>query len=462
MNTLTWYLNCKKSGKTSLNGFCSGTSYARVVIVSLFMLLISNGCNKNKENLPPVKEAMPKLWKTQFPVEIYYSSPALSLDEKTVYTGTSKWITGSHGPGQIFAAISAATGKERWRLELERNEVRSSPAIASDSSIYFAVEVHDAVTGEFSGDELWHISAKGILLWKYNINPGKMMIDIGLSAPAIGPDGTIYVSGEKLYAINLDGTCRWSVLHSPDGYGEALRNSPVVGDDGRVYFAFHNIPLTALNPDNGSIIWQCNLGVNDHCFASPVIGSDGIIYVATQPGLLYAVSHEGQLLWTFNLASAGFFGTFRSSPAIGRDGSLYFGINNGSPSSAFFALNPDGTLKWKFEPADLPDDVPSTHFDIYSSPALGSDSIVYFGQEFGRVYALKILDGSMVAMAETKSGITWSSPVIDSKGVLYISDISGTLYALQTGNKGLDTLAQWPKYRHDNRNSGRRTTIFFH
>ena len=237
---------------------------------------------------------------------------------------------------------------------------------------------------------------------------------------------------------------------------EALRNAPVIGNDGTVYFVYHNIPLTALNPDNGSVIWTCSLGVNDHCFASPAIGADGIIYVATQPGLIYAISPDGQPVWTFDLASVGFSGTLRSSPAIDSEGSVYFGINTGNPSSAFFALNSDGTLKWKFEPSELPDDVPNTHFDIYSSPAIGSDGVVYFGQEFGRVYALRMSDGSLIGMANTNSGITWSSPAIDSKGVLYISDISGRIYALQTGSKGLDALAAWPKFRYDNRNSGRK------
>jgi hypothetical protein len=40
--------------------------------------------------------------------------------------------------------------------------------------------------------------------------------------------------------------------------------------------------------------------------------------------------------------------------------------------------------------------------------------------------------------------------------VLYISDLSGRVYALQTGSKGLDTLAPWPKFRYNNQNTGRR------
>ena len=420
-------------------------------LVFVILSALITGCKKKE----PVKESggMPKLWETLLPAEIYYCSPALSADEKTVYIGTSLWLTGVHKDGNVFAALDVYTGDEKWILQIGTGEVRSSPAIASDNSVYFTVELHDPSSGLALGDELWHVSAGGDILWKYDINPRRFTIEVGQSVPAIGLDGTVYVGGDRLFAINPDGTLRWQAFESAV---EALRNTPVIGRDGTLYFVYHNIPLTALNPLNGEVIWSCPLGVNDHCMASPAIDDDGRIYIAQQPGLLYAVSSDGQIDWTFDLASVGFSGILRSSPAIGSDGSIYFGINTGNPVSAFFALNHDGTLKWKFEPSDLPDDVPNTHFDIYSSPAIGSDSVVYFGQEFGRVYALRCSDGSLISLTETNSGITWSSPALDSRGVLYISDLSGTLFAFQTKSDGLDPMAAWPKFRYDNQNSGRR------
>jgi outer membrane protein assembly factor BamB len=419
-----------------------------IVLLCLFTVC----CSKNDNNISN-EESIPELWSAILPVEIYYSSPAVSNDEKTIYIGTSVWLTGNHRTGQVFVSIDAATGKENWRIQLVANEVRSTPAIASDNSIYLAVELRNPINYNVMGDELWHLSADGQLLWKHNINPRGLTMEVGLSSPAIGSDGTIYIAGDRLYAINPDGTLRWSVF---DTFPEMFRNAPVIGTDGTLYFVYHNLPLTALNPEDGSVKWSCTLGVNDHCLASPAIGPDGTIYAATQPGLLYAVSQNGQIKWTFDLASVGFSGILRSSPAADGEGSIYFGINTGNPSSAFFALNSDGTLKWKFEPSDLPDDVPSTHFDIYSSPALGSDNTVYFGQEFGRVYSLNTADGSLNGMATTKSAITWSSPALDSKGTLYICDLSGRIYAFQTESKGLSLSAAWPKFRSDNQNRGRK------
>jgi eukaryotic-like serine/threonine-protein kinase len=48
------------------------------------------------------------------------------------------------------------------------------------------------------------------------------------SSPAIGADGTIYVSSAKLYAINPDGTQRWA-------FPKAGYSSPAIGADGTIY-----------------------------------------------------------------------------------------------------------------------------------------------------------------------------------------------------------------------------------
>lgn len=452
MDSIAGSLKAGSSGKLPGSGKCSYKLSNKIALLftGLFILTLIT-CKKDN-----VTEDEPYqiVWQTKLNAEVYYSSPALSSDEKTIFIGTSTGFLGNHPTGQEFVAIDPSNGNVKWRLQLGSNEVRSTPAIGPDKSIYFTVELRDPVSRMVTGDELWHVSPNGLILWKSNINPSGLTTEVGQSSPAIGSDGTIYVAGDKLYAIYPNGSIRWSAFSSSPILPEALRNSPVIGNDGTVYFVYHNIPLTALDPLDGSVKWSCSLGVNDHCFASPAIGNDGKIYVATQPGLVYAVSAEGLPVWTFDLASAGFTGILRSSPAVDSEGCIYFGINTGNPSSAFFALNPGGTLKWVFEPADLPDDVPNTHFDIYSSPALGTDSLVYFGQEFGRVYGLKRTDGEMSMLVNTSSGITWSSPAIDKSGVLYISDLTGIVYAIQTGSNGIDTLSAWPKFRYNNQNRG--------
>ena len=87
----------------------------------------------------------------------------------------------------------------------------------------------------------------------------------------------------------------------------------------------------------------------------------------------------------------------RSSPALCADGTVYVGSNDGR----LYALNPDGTLKWRFRTGEVG----------RSSPAVGADGTVYCGSYDGGLYAIR-----------------GDSPLANSP---------------------------WPKFHHDNQNTGR-------
>ncbi|MFN0150305.1 MAG: PQQ-binding-like beta-propeller repeat protein [bacterium] len=415
------------------------------------LALVAFGCGGGDEPTAPGGVGADRiLWTFGSDAGIYYGSGALSLDEQTAYFGTSNPRFGVFENDHHLYALDIATGAVRWKFPLGSKEVRSTPAVAPDGSLTFVVQERDAAGAVVLRDVVYRLAADGRLQWTFNINPNPRGMDVGLSAPAIAPDGTVYVAGDALYAIDAAGALQWSRLGPAV---EDLRNSPVIAPDGTVYFVFHNVPLTAFDPDDGSVIWSRDLGVNDHVVASPAIGPDGTIYVATNPGVLYAVSSGGEIRWTFDVSTIGYQCTFRSSPAIDADGTIYFGTNTGNPASSFLALDPTGIVKWRFDPEDLPPGVPATHFDIYSSPAIGADGSIYFGQEFGRVYALDPALGGVRWMVETRSGIIWPSPAITATGTLLIADLDGRVYAIRTDGGGLKATA-WPKFRRDARSSG--------
>ena len=73
------------------------------------------------------------------------------------------------------------------------------------------------------------------------------------SSPAIGEDGIIYVGSEdthKVFAINLDGTKKWEY-----STGGTVYSSPAIGSDGTIYIGSNDRYLYALNPD-GSLKWS--------------------------------------------------------------------------------------------------------------------------------------------------------------------------------------------------------------
>ncbi|MBU4354929.1 MAG: PQQ-binding-like beta-propeller repeat protein [Proteobacteria bacterium] len=103
------------------------------------------------------------------------------------------------------------------------------------------------------------------------------------SSPAIGADGTIYVGSndKKLYALNPDGTQKWAFAT-----GYQVGSSPAIGADGTIYVGSYDGKLYALNPD-GTQKWAFATG--GWVMSSPAIGADGTIYVGSLDWKLYAV-----------------------------------------------------------------------------------------------------------------------------------------------------------------------------
>jgi outer membrane protein assembly factor BamB len=119
--------------------------------------------------------------------------------------------------------------------------------------------------------------------------------------------------------------------------------------------------------------------------------------------------NNGQLKWSFETD-----GNVFSSPAIDSDGIIYFG----SYDYNVYAINPDGTEKWSF----------TTGEKVRSSPAIGSDGTIYIGSVDKKLYAINP-DGTEKWNFTTSEHI-YSSPIMVSDGTIYISSNDGYLYAI--------------------------------
>ena len=121
-----------------------------------------------------------------------------------------------------------------------------------------------------------------------------------------------------------------------------------------------------------------------------------------------------------------FSSSITSSPAVGSDGTIYFGVKilSSTPNGRVQAINPNGTVKWIFE-------VP-THW-VESSPAVGSDGTVYVGCWDGKVYAIKPPTSGTAATEkwEVNTGAyIYSSPTIGPDGTIYIGSGDFNLHAI--------------------------------
>ena len=134
--------------------------------------------------------------------------------------------------------------------------------------------------------------------------------------------------------------------------------------------------------------------------SSPAIARDDTVYFGSWDKNFYAVNPDGSLKWKFATSNV-----IDSSPATGTDGTIYFGSHDRN----FYALTPAGKLRWQF----------ATRGEIVSSPAIGANGEVYFTSTDGNVYALRP-DGTELWRLHT-DGFTAGSPVLDENGNLYLT-----------------------------------------
>ena len=129
---------------------------------------------------------------------------------------------------------------------------------------------------------------------------------------------------------------------------------------------------------------------------------------------------EGNVSWYFS--EEGML-DLMGSPVIGEEGTIYF-----TSCKSLYALNPNGTLKWKFTPGRY----------IISSPMIGAGEIIYFssghsydGSNNGNYYAVNS-DGTVRWEFNTNSSIYNYGEAIDLAGNIYFPDVSGILYSLNS------------------------------
>ena len=354
-------------------------------------------------------EAPITLWSFNLPSVINHTSPAVA-ENGTVFMGCnlldSPRKTAPY-PNNFFAIKN---GTEVWGTALSEgngttDEIRSSPSIAADGSIYsssyYSRMVHhvNAVTGivegtinlnarmrytapTFAADGSVYIAGfskdgRGF----YSLNPSlssqNWVFKLGEefnATPAIGADGTIYVGSNNdfFYAINPDGSEKWSVE-----YGSWTASATAIGPDGTVYFSGETTTggvLIAFNPADGTEKWRNVLPLKAGQ-GGPAIAADGTIYLGGYEEKMIAYNPEdGSEKWSYVAK-----GPIETVPAIDNDGNLYFGDLSGF----FHVVNSDGLNPYKV--VQLGD-------EIQSSVAIGKDGTIYVAAndgDFGKLYALK-------------------------------------------------------------------------
>jgi outer membrane protein assembly factor BamB len=307
--------------------------------------------------------------------------------------------------------------KEEWHIGTGAAFSFWHPAIGPDGTIYMSAL--DAT--------LYALNEDGTIKWTFNLGDNNDYM------PGVDPSsGTIYsdIAGNSIVAINPDGTEKWRLYINAD-----FDSTPVVGPDRTIYFGTDSTPFAifAVNPD-GTLRWQFNTGADvDNV---PALSPDGsVVYAVSNDNNLYAINVssnpavDGTLRWQFPILTEP--NEVNSSPTVNpADGTIYVG----SDDHKVYALNPTARTsglpfpqagEWAFTTGGEVE--PSATIDDGGTPGDKSDDTIYIGSDDHYFYAIRA-NGTQKWRYQTNGEIV-SSAVVDLDGTVYVGSDDGRFYA---------------------------------
>lgn len=168
-------------------------------------------------------------------------------------------------------------------------------------------------------------------------------------------------------------------------------------------------------PKSATIIWTVDMPYG--IFSGPVIGEGGNLYFGSYYNFgdyFFCYNAHGSQIWEYKL---GKIYPPRSGIVIDSSKTIYFGASD----KYFYALNPDGTLKWEYE-TSAAFGFAITNIDLQGNLYLPNDS--------GQLYSFSP-SGSLNWSVAYESGFRSRSPVFSPDGsTIYIAGRDSNLIAL--------------------------------
>ncbi len=306
-------------------------------------------------------------------------------------------------------------GNEIWRLDSLGGSSVSPPAIGTDGTLY--------VTSDWG---LYAVTPAGSVKWHTELS--------SLTSPVIGARA-IYVTGAgdqgrlTLFSINsANGVVTWRFSTTWPAWMGGV--SPAKLKYGGITALVAGPYLYAVGSD-GTEVWRFEFDDNATPAGPPAIGMNDVVYVPER--YVYAVRPNGSEYWRFS-PSADWDGRF-TSVIVGANETIFATADDG----ALYAIGADGRLKWRFT-------TNATDQSITGTPALGPDGTLYVtydsGSLLGESGVLAIhSDGTkkwQLGLSECNGyppNLMDSAPAVGYDNVIYVNSDDGCLYAIDSKGK---------------------------
>jgi outer membrane protein assembly factor BamB len=258
------------------------------------------------------------IWTRPVPAAIT-GGPSLSPDG-IIYFGTA-------APDNKVYAADALSGVILGTFSGATDSIDSSPALSLDNKTLYVGSQDGSVYAV-------NVSNPAALTQSWKFSTGGQ---IYVSSPVVAPNGDIFIGATdgRLYGLTSAGLLKAGFPFSVPS-GAPIYGSPALSQDGAtVYFGvFDNVSgldenkVYAITAATATPLWESPV-LGGPVSASPTIGQDGTIYIGAYDGKLYALNGATGAIKAGYPFSTGVNSTIDSSVGLGANGTVYFGDFNG-------------------------------------------------------------------------------------------------------------------------------------
>lgn len=377
-----------------------------------------NNYDSNNNSQDFVLQTSPTPQSSQSLTEPRSSFPLLSTDAPwPMFQGNEKHT------GRANSDLPTSTTTPQVLFEFDNPSITfKTPPVIGQNKLFIG-----------ASDGIRAFDLNGYQLWFY---PSES----GYGSPiAIANNNTIYarIDGKGLYAFSYDGSLKWRYSFA----GNSYNSSPNIDKNGIIYTIGLG-KVYAIYPD-GKIKWVFDIADLGRSFnleiGSPVIDNARERVYINIEDYLYTLSFNGDLVWEFqNSLGTGLLTKRFGTPIIDENGIIYVAAKGDFPSGGFYALYPDGSVKW-FNDVALAS-------SSAISPAIGANGIIYFTASkyisgmWQKIYALDLHTGIEKWSALFTFDNVISSPITAGENVYF--PFGARLYAY---DKNGNMLWYWPE-----------------
>ncbi len=409
---------------------------------------------------PPVVKSVPPVVAESTPVPILVKEPSPIITSLAPTTATPV--------SRVEPEVQRGSDRVAWTfpesVQTSAKPQRNCPAVDQAGRVYFAIADKVFAFDNNEGDFQY--------VWDYETG-GRI-----LGSPVVGSDGSIRIHSEDghLHIMSKDkkrvGTpvqvgepLGWAtpLVDSQNttwicGYHGGLSKVEAIGDaaptlyfrgkqrfdctglihGGLLYVGAENACVYAipLGESRGQNVWNhLNEEGRTGWFinSSLALASGPTIVVASRDDRLYGFQLDGKERWSVEPN-----GQMLGSPIVDADDSVYVGlsVSEGREKPRGALVRIDGMshkVRWRFE----------TDSPVESTPVLGDDGTVYFGDNDGFIHAVD-RDGKQVWTKQVAAGVRSSGTILAGGRVVFGLE-NGQFVALKCESQSLRAGA-WAKY----------------